>query len=145
MVLQADVTEDVAPVARVRGDLARLDPRLPVGARELVLHHLYAVQPVLDVVPLDQEADLVPFARGLHDPGRRGIEAVVRTRRRQARLAVGMVRVVQHLHFGGGPVDGVAAPARAGENPAGSPPPAPPPPRPPPAAHLHPPAQPPPA
>src|SRR2546428_11878927 len=103
MVLQADVTEDVAPVARVRGELARLDPRLPVGARELVLHHLYAVQPVLDVVPLDHEADLVPFARGLHDPGGRGIEALGPARPPQARLAVRVARVAPHPPLRGGP------------------------------------------
>src|SRR5437899_2416492 len=121
MVLQADVTEDVAPVARVRGELARLDPRLPVGARELVLHHLYAVQPVLDMVPLDQDANLVPLTGGLHDPCGRGIEAVGRARRRQARLAVGMARVVQHLHFGAGPVDGVVVLAGAVKDPAVAP------------------------
>src|SRR2546430_12703346 len=121
MVLEADVALGVAPVARMRGELARLDPRLPVGARELVLHHLHAVQPVLDVVPLDQEADLIPLTGGFHDQGGRRVEAEVGARRRQARLAVGVARVVQHLHLGGRPVDGVAVLARAVEDPAVAP------------------------
>src|SRR2546427_9035491 len=88
MVLETDVAGGVTPVMRVTGELARLDFRRPVGTPELVLDHLHAVEPVLDVFPLHHEAHLVPLACRLHDAGRRGIHVVGGTRRRETRLAV---------------------------------------------------------
>src|SRR3989449_2752219 len=118
MVLETDVAGGVTPVMRVTGELARLDFRRPVGTPELVVDHLHAVQPVLDVFPLHHESHLVPLARGLHDAGRRGIHVVGRTRRRETRLAVHVPRVIQHLHLRRVPVDGVVVLATPVENPA---------------------------
>src|SRR2546430_17100049 len=72
MVLETDVAGGVTPVMRVTGELARLDFRRPVGTPELVLDHLHAVQPVLDVFPLHHEAHLVPLPRWLAAAGRPG-------------------------------------------------------------------------
>src|SRR5881397_821413 len=83
MVLETDVAGGVTPVVRVTGELARLDLGAPVGAAELVLDDLHAVQPVLDVLSLHHEAHLVPLARRLHDAGRRGIHVVRGARRRE--------------------------------------------------------------
>src|SRR6267378_1935525 len=49
VVLETDVARGVTPVVRVTGELARLDLRRPIGAPELVLDDLHAVQPMLDV------------------------------------------------------------------------------------------------
>src|SRR3989475_8714062 len=87
MLLEADVPLGIAAVVRVRGELARLDPRLPVRTAELVLNDFDTVEPVLDVVPVHDEADLVPLTRGLHDAGGRGMQPVVRSGRGEARLA----------------------------------------------------------
>src|SRR6266851_2406301 len=117
MVLEADVAGGITPVVRVTGKLARLDLRRPIGTPELVLDHLHAVQPVLDVLSLHDETHLVPLARRLDDAGRRGIHVVRGARRRETRLAVHVSRVIQHLHLGRVPVDGVvvfAAPGTAG-------------------------------
>src|SRR3989449_8191754 len=81
MLLEADVPLGIAAVVRVRGELARLDPRLPVRTAELVLNDFDTVEPVLDVVPVHDEADLVPLTRGLHDAGGRGMQPVVRSGR----------------------------------------------------------------
>ncbi len=118
MVLETDVAGGVTPVMRVTGELARLDFRRPVGTPELVLDHLHAVQPVLDVFPLHHESHLVPLARRLHDAGRRGIHVVGRTRRRETRFAVHVPRVIQHLHFGRVPVDRVVVLAAPVKEPA---------------------------
>src|SRR2546429_8614605 len=61
---------------------------------------------------------LVPLARWLDDAGRRGIHVVRGTCRRETRLAVHVPRVIQHLHLGGVPVDGVVVLATPVENPA---------------------------
>src|SRR2546427_4841319 len=46
MLLEADVPLGIAAVVRVRGELARLDPRLPVRTAELVLNDFDTVEPV---------------------------------------------------------------------------------------------------
>src|SRR2546425_2078959 len=120
MLLQADVPLGVTTVARVRGELARFHLGLPIRAPELVLDDLHPVEPMLDVFPIHHEAYLVPLTRGLHDPGRRGIDAVGGPGRREAGLPVCMPRVIQHLHLGPAPIDGVVVRilARAVEDPA---------------------------
>src|SRR3989442_2220141 len=118
MLLEADVPLGIAAVVRVRGELARLDARLPVRTAELVLNDLDAVEPVLDVVPVHHETDLVPLTRGLHDAGGRGIQPLVRSGRGEARLAVGMPRVIEDLHLRSTPVNCVLVLSRPGENAA---------------------------
>src|SRR5207247_6184746 len=116
MLLEADVPLGIAAVVRVRGELARLDARLPVRTAELVLNDLDAVEPVLDVVPVHHETDLVPLTRGFHDASGRRIQPVVRSGRGEARLAVGMPGVVEDLHLRSSPVNGVVVLARPVED-----------------------------
>src|SRR5256885_7313039 len=54
------------PYTTLFRSLARLDLRRPIGAPELVLDDLHAVEPVLDVSPLHHESHLVPLACRLH-------------------------------------------------------------------------------
>src|SRR5215475_14550105 len=53
--LNTDEPRRRQPVVRVLGELARRDTLLPVLAPELVLDDLHPVQPVLDVIALDDE------------------------------------------------------------------------------------------
>src|SRR2546429_5741196 len=53
--LQADVALGIAAVTRVRGELARLYLGLPIRAAQLILDHLHAVEPVLDVIAIHHE------------------------------------------------------------------------------------------
>src|SRR5437773_12421613 len=98
MVLETDVAGGVTPVMRVTGELARLDFRRPVGTPELVLDHLHAVQPVLDVFPLHHEAHLVPLARWLDDAGRRGIRSEERRVGKEGSAGDGTRRVTKIAH-----------------------------------------------
>src|SRR5206468_1632831 len=83
--------------------------RLPVRAAELILHDLDAVEPLLDVVAVHQNAHLVPFARRFHHTGGRWIQSVVGARGSEARLPIRVSGIVEDLHFRGGPVNRVAA------------------------------------
>ena len=73
-------------------NLVDCDLRFPVGAPELVLDHLDAVQPVLDVRALGDDARGVPVADRLQVSCRRRVEAVGRGRAGQPRLVVGRLR-----------------------------------------------------
>src|SRR5258708_2811356 len=62
VVLECEVSGLVETVARHLRELARGDLPLPLGAPELVLEELHAVQPMLDVAAAHQDARLVPAA-----------------------------------------------------------------------------------
>src|SRR5712691_13227238 len=108
----------VFPEAGMRLELAARDFGIPIRAAQLVLEQLEAVQPVLDVVAVDDEPRRVPFAAGVDVAGRGRIEVVGRARRRHARLAIRVLRVIQDLHFHRVPVDLVAILAGAIEDTA---------------------------
>src|ERR1044071_5057458 len=63
VVLQPDVALRVFPEARMRRELARRDLGIPVGTAEFILEELHAVEPVLDVVAVHDEARGVPLDR----------------------------------------------------------------------------------
>src|SRR3954451_18223362 len=78
------------------------DQSLHLRAADFELHHFLPVEPVLDVVAADDQADLVPFAdrvRGV----RRGCDQIVERSGGPvavlAHLRVGMPLVVQDLHL----------------------------------------------
>src|SRR5882672_10572446 len=60
MVLQSDVAAPCAAEAREVLELALADPPLPVRGPQLVIHHLHAVQPMLDMRAPHEQARLVP-------------------------------------------------------------------------------------
>src|SRR2546429_114256 len=104
--------------ARIRRNLARFHLRPPIGTAELVLEQLAPVEPMLDVVAVDDEPRRIPFAARVHHAGRRRVQTVRGTRRREPRFAVRVLRIVEHLHFRCVPIDLVAVFARAIENAA---------------------------
>ena len=77
------------------------------GLHSSVLDHLEAVEPVLDVRPLRDDARGVPLADRLQVPCRRRIEAVGRGGAGQPRLVVGRFGIVEQLVLGAGGVDAV--------------------------------------
>src|ERR1043166_1800856 len=109
VVLEPDVALRRLPVLGPLLELALVDPLGPIRAPQLVLQQLLPVEPVLDVVAPDHDAGRVPFSRGLHHAARRGVQPVVGAGRGEWILAVGMGRVIEHLHFGGAVVDELRA------------------------------------
>src|SRR3954451_8684990 len=67
-------------VKRTLGELTIRDALAPVRAADLVIDHLHAVEPVLDVVPPGDDAHRVPLPRHHADLRRRRIEVVTRSR-----------------------------------------------------------------
>src|SRR5512145_2424778 len=80
VVLERDVAGARPSVPGPLRELGCRHLRLPRRGPQLVLDHLHAVEPVLDVRPVDDEADGIPFAGGLHRAPGRGIEAKVGAR-----------------------------------------------------------------
>src|SRR5438093_12921011 len=72
--LNANVAAPRPPVVPIRGKLARLDLRFPIGTPQLVLEQLLSVEPMLDVRASRHDPGRVPFARRLHDSRGRGIQ-----------------------------------------------------------------------
>src|SRR3954451_14912650 len=60
MVLQSDMAAPRAAIAPEILELAYADPPLPVRGPQLVIHHLHAVQPMLDMRAPHDQARLVP-------------------------------------------------------------------------------------
>src|SRR5205823_3361517 len=94
----------------------RLDPLRPIGAAELVLDDLGAVEPVLDVIAVDDEARGVPFTGPLHDPRGGRVHRVVGAGGGEPRAAIHVAGIVEHLHLGRVPVDRVSVFAGPVEN-----------------------------
>src|SRR5258708_38733062 len=67
--LNADEASFCQAVVGIFRELARRDLGLPVGTAKVVFDHLLAVQPMLDVIAVDDDARLVPLAEGLDDAG----------------------------------------------------------------------------
>src|SRR5829696_10136729 len=97
--LDSDVAAGESPVFRPLRELAGLDLGFPVGAPNLVFHHLLSVEPVLHARAARDDPRTVPLIGGLHDTGRRGVERVVGGSRRQTILSIRGVRVVEELIF----------------------------------------------
>src|SRR5579883_2679287 len=114
--LDTDVPPGCPAVVGPGGELAGLDPAEPVGAAEVVREQPPAVEPMLDVGAVHDDACRVPLTRTLHDPRRRRVQPVVRSGGGQAALAVRRVGVVQQLVLGSTPVDVVVLLGRAVED-----------------------------
>src|SRR5882672_2718425 len=95
--LEPDVADLGAAELRPRLEFGRRHLRLPVGAPQLVLHHFEAVEPVLDVWSLGDDARAVPLADRLQVTFGRGVETVGRGGAGQTRLVVGRFVVVEEL------------------------------------------------
>src|SRR5258705_7832766 len=70
VILESDVSLRVFAEPGIGLELAARDFRIPIRAPQLVFQQLEAVQPVLDVVAGDDEPRRIPFAPGMHVPGR---------------------------------------------------------------------------
>src|SRR5436190_7797744 len=70
VILESDVSLRVFPEPGMGFELAARDFRIPIRAPQLVLQQLEAVQPVLDVVAVDDEPRRIPFAPAMHVTGR---------------------------------------------------------------------------
>src|SRR5262249_46533750 len=97
--LDAEIALRRLPELRIllRTELARLDRRVPVGAADVVGRDLLPVQPVLDVLPLRDDARLVPLAGRLRGILRGGVEVVDRSGEVVVLLVVRRVRVIEQL------------------------------------------------
>src|SRR5882672_584353 len=103
--LHRDVSALRAAIVGPFVELARLDLGFPVGTSELVLEQLDAVQPVLDVSAVGDDARRVPLADGFQMTGGRRVQRVRGAGARQSRFVVGALRVVEQLILGRAPVD----------------------------------------
>ena len=71
------------------------------------IEELLAVEPMLHVIAVHDEPRRVPLAGRLHLPRGCRVEIVGRARGPVARVAVGVPRVIEHLHLDRVPVDRV--------------------------------------
>ena len=79
MVLNCDVARGFAAVTSDFGELAGLDPSLPVDAFDFVLKQFDAVHPVLDMVASGEQARRVPGANRAGDVACGGVHGIVAT------------------------------------------------------------------
>src|ERR1700677_1623754 len=103
--LNADVAFLGQSVVGVLRELARRDLGLPVGTAEVIFDDFLAVQPMLDMVAIDDDARLVPLAKRLDHACGRTIQAVRRPRRGEPAAAIGRVGVIQQLILRAAPVN----------------------------------------
>ncbi len=75
--LQPDAPPFRPPVVGRAGELAPAHQRFPFRRLDLVLHHLHAVEPVLHVAAVHDDAGAVPLADGLRWMQRRRMQVVV--------------------------------------------------------------------
>ena len=109
MILQPDVASGRLSVFRPRLELAVGDPLQPVVAVEFVFHGTGAVQPMLHVVAVYENARGVPLTDGPRQAAGNRMEPEVGPRRGEGRPTVGVVVVVEDLHFGSPHVDALGA------------------------------------
>ena len=107
MILQRDVPLRRPAVARPLPELARGDSLLPIAALEFVLDHFLAIQPVLDVVTADDDADLVPFVCWFHHSCGGGVQAERGSGGGKPIPTIRVTRIVEDLHFGPGLIGGL--------------------------------------
>src|SRR5579864_8026721 len=103
--LDSDEAARREPIVRVLGKLARSDALLPVLAPEVVLDHLHAVQPVLDMIASHHEACPVPLIERFGDARGHPVEGVIRPGGREWALAILGVGVIEQLILRRTPVD----------------------------------------
>src|SRR5690606_20680633 len=102
MVLQYDIAALLDAETGIFGELAGLIEAVPAFAPDLVLDHLLAIQPVLDVVAARNDARLVPLPCRADDTGRRRDHVVQRARPAvtiHAGVGVRVTLVIEDLHL----------------------------------------------
>src|SRR5688572_29481116 len=77
VILQADVPFARFAIEGHRAELAFCDAVEPFRAAELVLEKLGSVEPVFDVVPVDEQARGIPFTRRANDSSRSFVQREV--------------------------------------------------------------------
>ena len=92
-----------------RLELGRRDFGFPVGAPQLVVDDLDAIEPMLDVRTPGDDARGVPLADRFQVSCRRRVDAVGRSRTGEARLVVGGGDVVEQLVLRAGRVNAIVA------------------------------------
>src|SRR5690606_31905153 len=118
VVLQADHALAVRAEAGLLGEFAGGHARVPVVAALLVLGDLDAVEPVLDVRAVGDDADLVPLTGRARDVLGGGVKRVDGAGGVGGRRGIGVAGVVEHLHLGGGIPDVLGALGAAVEDAA---------------------------
>src|SRR5215207_255343 len=77
VILKSDVAFGRFAVVGHRLELAAGDFFVPFRRSELILEKLLSVEPVLDVIAVDDQSRGIPLACRMHDAARRGIESEV--------------------------------------------------------------------
>src|SRR5215469_958943 len=103
--LDADQAAGGHAVVRVGGEFAGRDLVLPVSALQLVVDDLVAVEPVLDMVAVQDDARFVPVVVRVRHAGRHTVEGEGGPGSREGALAVLGVGIIEQLIFGRTPVD----------------------------------------
>src|SRR6185503_18467602 len=103
--LQGNMSLLRASVFRPNTELARLDFGLPIRTPQLVLEELEAVQPMLDVRALGDDASGIPLANGLEVTVGRHVQLIRGTGQVIRPLVVGRFGVVEKLILRRRPVD----------------------------------------
>lgn len=99
VVLEHDVAAFALTEVRHGGEFAFADSLDPVFAADGELGNEVSVEPVFNVLAVDDEADIVPDASGSDEAGFGRIKAVDRTGGGQVVGSVGMAVVIEDLHF----------------------------------------------
>src|ERR1044071_4276555 len=81
----------------LRAELAGLDSGIPGGCADIVRRDFLAIQPVLDVVSLRDDAGVVPFVRRAGSALGGGEQIVDRSGEVIVLFVVGRVRVIEQL------------------------------------------------
>src|SRR6267378_2496770 len=107
--LQPDQARGRQAVIGVGGKFARSYPALPVSVLELIFDDFVAIEPVLYMSALYNEARLVPMIERQHHTGRCAVERVGGRGGGEAALAVRHIRIIEELIFRTAPVDMIVA------------------------------------
>src|ERR1700722_18685243 len=103
--LNADVAFLGQSVVGVLRELARRDLGLPVGTAQVVFDDFLAVQPMFDVIAVDDDARLVPLAEWLPRAGGAAAQRARRPRGGEPAASVGRFGVIQQLILRPAPVN----------------------------------------
>src|SRR5258708_17640551 len=116
--LNADESSFCQAIVGILRELARRDLGLPVGTAEVVFDDFLAVQPMLDVIAVDDDPRLVPLAERLDHAGGGTVQGVGGRRGGEPAAAIARVGVIEQLILRTAPVNVVVFARGAVENTA---------------------------